>query len=481
MNPSHYTDMIRPSLDLLTSEQMKAIHSYSINILEKTGIQVESKDALRIFEKSNAVRIDNHTVFIQAELINHAIEQAPSSIDIYNKTGEHAFTLGEKQGRETFFGIGVTNSYFQDIMTGIPRPFTRNDMQVSTKLGDILDNYDTVSTLGIPSDVDARKLDLFSALDMYANTSKPLVLLISGENTIASVFDILSYLHGDISKKPFIIPYLNPITPLVLNKSTTDKMMVSIDHQLPVMFSNYCMYGGSSPVTEAGTLALLNAELLAGLVFSQVFREGSKMILGSLPSAFNMATMRSSYTPTSYLLNLAIAEMMHFYNIPHCGTSGSNNGWEAYILASADLWQNHLSSCIGKIGCAPFVGGNLDSMAFSPNSVVLSNHIIGEAKKFSRGFSLNDESVNLNEIHSVGHGGNYFTSEQTLASIMGISSEEEIWPALSLDSWEKMGRPKAENYLKDYSLNLYNQAKKESEEYADIIRKGDEYISNLPD
>ena len=64
---------------------------------------------------------------------------------------------------------------------------------------------------------------------------------------------------------------------------------------------------------------------------------------------------------------------------------------------------------------------------------------------------------------------------------MGISSEEEIWPALSLDSWEKMGRPKAENYLKDYSLNLYNQAKKESEEYADIIRKGDEYISNLPD
>lgn len=106
-------------------------------------------------------------------------------------------------------------------------------------------------------------------------------------------------------------------------------MIAAINNNLPLMYSNCCMYGGCSPITEGGTLALLNAELLGGLVFSQLVKEGSKMILGSLPAAFNMSTMGSYYAPTTYLLNLACAEMMDYYKIPHCGTSGSSNAWDA--------------------------------------------------------------------------------------------------------------------------------------------------------
>lgn len=200
------------------------------------------------------------------------------------------------------------------------------------------------------------------------------------------------------------------------------------------------------------------------------------MILGSLPAAFNMMTMGSYYTPSTYLLNLACAEMMNFYNIPHCGTSGSSNGWEADLLASGDLWQNHLTSCIGKIGCAPFVGGSFDSMAFSPTTVVLSDYIIGEARKFAKGFVLNDETVNLAEIDKVGHGGNYFTSEQTLASLSELNTTNSIWPSLSLDTWKDQGMPKAHELLINYTKDLYAKARKSSEDNSDIIRKGEEYI-----
>jgi trimethylamine--corrinoid protein Co-methyltransferase len=312
---------------------------------------------------------------------------------------------------------------------------------------------------------------------MYANTSKPLVLLNSEGKDIERVFEMLNHLHGDISTKPFCIPYFNPITPLVLNKSTTDKMIVSIDYNMPIMYSNYSMYGGSSPMTVGGTLALLNAELLAGLVFSQLVKEGSKMIMGSLPAAFNMKTMGSYYTTSTYLLNLACAEMMNFYEIPHCGTSGSSNAWGADLLASADLWQNHLTSCIGKVGCAPFVGGNFDSMAFSPTTVVLSDHIIGEVKKFAKGFTLNDEAVNLTEIDEIGHGGNYFTSEQTLASMSDLNSGNEIWSSLSLDSWKELGLPKAEQKLINHTKEIYSKAIEASEENIDTIKKGEDFIS----
>lgn len=467
---------VRPKLQLLDPEQINEIHRYSIRILEDTGIEVESKAALQIFAKSDGVKIKNNVVFIKGELVNNAIKQAPSNIEVFNKSGDHAFHLGTNQGDETHFGIGVTNTWFQETDGGRVELFTRKHMQHSTKLGDLLENYAMVSTLGLPSDVAVEKSDLYSALDMYANTSKPLVLLIAGDNKIKDVFELLSFLHGDISTKPFCIPYVNPITPLVLNKSTTDKMAASITHDLPVMYSNYSMYGGTSPVTEGGSLALLNAELLAGLVFGQLVKEGSKMILGSLPAAFNMATMGSYYTPSSYLLNLACAEMMNFYEIPHCGTSGSNNGRGADLLASGNLWLNHLSSCMGKIGCAPFVGGNFDSMAFSPATAVLSNQIIGEVRKFARGFALNDETVNLQEIHNVGHGGDYFTSEQTLASLHELNNSGSIWSSMSLDAWKGRNMPTAEKELIDYTKDLYSKAKKASGETVDIIKKGEEYI-----
>jgi trimethylamine--corrinoid protein Co-methyltransferase len=236
------------------------------------------------------------------------------------------------------------------------------------------------------------------------------------------------------------------------------------------------MYGGTSPFSEADSLALLNAELLAGLVFGQLVKEGSKMILGSLPAAFNMATMGSYYTPASYLLNLACAEMMAHYEIPHCGTSGSSNGRGADLLASGNLWLNHLSSCMGKIGCAPFVGGTFDSMVFSPATVVLSNQIIGEARKFSRGFALSSETIHLEEITKVGHGGDYLTSEQTLASLQEFSNTESIWPSLSLHAWMERGMPAAEKELIEYTQALYARAIKDSEDSTDIIKKGEEFI-----
>jgi len=470
---------VRPRLELLNPEQMNEVHRYSIEILEKTGIRVDSDAARRIFKESGAVSINGNKVYISAELINHAVKKAPPDIEIFKRNGERAFHLGIKQGSETYFGIGVTNIYYQDIESNQLELFTRKHMQHSTRMGDLLDNYDIISTVGIPSDVPVALSDLYATLDMYANTDKPLVLLISGEKKIDDVLEMLSILHGNISTRPFCIPYVNLITPLVLNASTTDKMISAISYDLPLMFSNYSMYGGTSPATPGGTLALLNAELLAGLVFSQLIKEGSKIILGSLPAAFNMSSIGSYYTPYSYLLNLACAEMMHYYEIPHCGTSGSNNGRGADLPASENLWVNHLSSCLGKVGCAPFVGGTFESMAFSPAMVVLSNHIIGEARKFARGFTLDDKCVNLDEIKKVGPGGNYFTSEQTLGLLQEKTNIAELWKVVDIEEWEKQNMPKAEDELIELTREFYNMAQKTPEESLDVMVRGEAFIRSM--
>ena len=141
--------------------------------------------------------------------------------------------------------------------------------------------------------------------------------------------------------------------------------------------------------------------------------------------------------------------------------------------------MNHLLACIGKVGCAPFVGGNFDSMAFSPSTVGLSDHIIGEARKLARGFALDQASVNLSEIHRVGHGGNYFTSEGTIASLDELKHERSIWPALSLNEWKEQHMPTAEKELIDYSIDLYGKAMRASGDAGELIEKGEHIIERF--
>jgi trimethylamine--corrinoid protein Co-methyltransferase len=470
-------NIVQPNLQILTNEQVLKIHEYSIEILENTGIKVESSKALAMFEKTGAVRIDGEFVYIQRELVDHAIKTSKSEINVYNKNGDLAFQLSN--GHETRFGVGVTNTDYQDIETDKIDKIKRNNIQTSIRLSDKLENYDIISTIGIPSDVPTEKLDLINTLDLYANTSKPLILLVSESERMEDVLKLLIHLHGDISSKPFVIPYFNPITPLVLNGDTTDKMFTTIEYGLPISFSNYGMYGGTSPMTEGGTLALLNAELLAGLVFSQIAKEGTPIVLGSLPAGFNMVTMGSYYSSSSYLINLACAEMMNYYNIPHCGTSGSGTGYGPDLLASGDLWMNHLTSCIGKVGMAPFVGGNFDSTAFSPTTVVMSDHIIGKSRKFAKGFSIDNNTVNLEEMKTIGHGGNYLTSSQTLEALGSFNFANELWPSMSLETWQEQGNPTPKQILKDRTKTLYDQASVSSQEIDEITRKGEDYIESI--
>ena len=49
----------------------------------------------------------------------------PSSVDIFDRTGKHRFTLGDEFQQSTRFGIGVTNLHFQDPMTDKVVPFVQ--------------------------------------------------------------------------------------------------------------------------------------------------------------------------------------------------------------------------------------------------------------------------------------------------------------------------------------------------------------------
>ena len=469
--------MVKPEIHVLNPENRERVHWYSLDILSRVGIRVDYKPARDLFVANGFKADDNQRVYISAEQVDWALTQAPSIADIYTRDGKPAFQVGLGKNSQTRFGVGVTNLYYQHPGDDRVEPFNREHMALTATLGDALGQFDLLATPGVLKDLPPDTADLISTLEMVANTTKPLVLLVSNHHCFTTTLDMLEHLTGGLDQKPFVIPYFNPITPLVLNETTAEKMMMAVERGLPMIYNNYGMSGATAPITPGGTLAVLNAELLAGLVYSQVLKEGTPIILGSLPAGFSMQAMQACYTPHTMLLNLACAEMMAHYGLPHSGTSGSGPGWGPDLLAGGMHWMNNLTSCLGKVGLAPFCGGNFSSVAFSPPAVVYANEIITQARLFSQGFSLDEIDVAVDEIAAIGPGGNFLMADMTVKLCREINYSNPIWPEISLEEWQEMGMPKAEKLLREYTLELLNNHPRPADRDA-LVEKGEAFIKS---
>jgi trimethylamine--corrinoid protein Co-methyltransferase len=465
--------IVRPRLAVLSRGEMQQIHDYSLRILSTCGVRVDSERARQLFVgAAGAAAVDGDRVRIPGELVDWAVATAPAVIEIYDRRARLAFRLPDRAR----FGVGVTALQYQDPDSDRVTPFGRKHMELMVRLGGRLPSYDVVSTVGIVQDVPPSESDLYATLDMVANTDKPLVILVSDEHAFPSVLNLLEHLCGDLATHPFVLPYFNPISPLIIGRGTISKMFHTVERGLPFIYSTYGMSGASAPITPAGEMVLLNAELLAGLVLSQLMKEGTPIVIGSLPAFFDMRGMGSFYEPRSYLIDLACAEMMGFYQLPHCGTSGSGVGWGADLISAGHQWLNHLVSCIGNVGLAPFVGDVLGSKAFSPSVAVYANEVIEQARLFAEGFALDEDSAALEEILSVGPGGSFLMTDLTLKRFRRAAFQSDVFPNLTMEKWQEKGMPEPGRWLSQYTRHLLDDLEPPGD-HAELIARGETMIS----
>jgi trimethylamine--corrinoid protein Co-methyltransferase len=469
------TSIIQPKIKVLSQENIRQIHEDALVVLSRTGVQIESERALKLLAKRGGVNVAGECVTFERETVEWAIQSAPSHFAVFNRRGEPAFEFG---GDRTLFGIGCTTLHYQDPMSGKTVTFARKHMAEMTRLGHALPNYDTVATIGIIQDIHPDIADLYATLEMVANTTKPLVILVSDDDLFLPTLQMLEHLIGDLGEKPFIIPYVNPITPLVINQGTIDKMFASIEYGLPFIYNSFGLSGVTTPMTPAGVLVLLMAEQLAGLILTQVIKEGAAVSLGILPSYMDMHSMVNFYDPISHLINLAAAEMVAHYDIPYSGMGGGSPGWGPDFMAVATYWMNHLTALIGKVNFVSFVGDTMTAKVFSPVNVVLGHEVISKALKFSQGFKLDEENVGIAEILEVGPGGHFLSSPLTRKHVRTAYYQSPIYPNISFEEWSKLGQPDAVVLLKEYTRDFLSNLTPPDDQ-VDLITKGEAFIKTL--
>lgn len=468
--------VVKPKISVLDSENIEYILQKAFEILENPGIKVESETARQILLKrvGNSA-VNGEWVTIPEEIVRWSLKNVPSKVDIYDRLGNSTFSIGDG---EVHCGIGVTALYYQDPLTDNLKAFNRSHIKTLVNLANKLPNYEVISTPGILQDVPVNKADMLASLEMTANSNKPLVLLISDGDQYLNTINMFESLYGVLNLKPSLIPYLNPITPLVMNKDTFNKLLISIEKGLPVIYSNYSLAGMTAPITPSGILPLLLAELLAGVVFSQLVKPGAAIVVGMLPAYFDMKHMTNFYDPMSFLINVACSEIMQYLNLPHCGTSGSGTGWGADLIAASTYWMNYLTYFLSNGGIAPFVGDSLGSKSISAKTLVYVHEVIEQSRRLSNGFDLDGTDFDLDELRIAARSGSFISTHSTKKYFRNAYYQHPFFKNLTMEKWQASGQPTAEGILRDTTIQLLKD-NKDAENYNEILARGEMFINNL--
>jgi trimethylamine--corrinoid protein Co-methyltransferase len=187
--------------------------------------------------------------------------------------------------------------------------------------------------------------------------------------------------------------------------------------------------------------------------------------------------MLNFYDPQSILINVACAEMMAHYHLPHCGVTGSGTGWGADFISADTYWMNLLTYSLTRGGLAPFVGDTLGAKVFSPNTVVYVHEIIDQARRVAAGFQLDDASAVLDEIARVGPGGSFLATPSTRRVYKTGYYTSPVFPHWSLEQWQARGQPEAKSLLRQHTQALIESAPA-PEDHAELLAKGEALIQS---
>lgn len=430
--PPSIHDTGAPSFRVLTDDGRRRIHDAALAVLEDPGVRITTLEARRVLVDAGATA-DGDVVRIPARLVGDALAAAPKRFVLFDRDGSERLHLGE--GR-AYFGTGVTALAYEDPATGTVDDFTLEDIAALARLTDALPSLDFIATPGVVRagpDLPQRIVNQREFIAMVTGTSKPIMPLIEDATVLADIVEMAAIVAGGadaLRARPFVVPYLNSVTPLVFNPETLDKLLFAVDAGLPVVCQAAPTLGATGPVTPAGTAVLCAAETLAGLVIAQARRPGAPYITGSMPMVMDMRSgdVTGGGGP-GLLVYLAGVELARHWGLPQVGSGGSADSKIADEQGAREAGIAIVQDVLEGVDLSFDVGSLEMGLTTSAIQVVMADEAIEVARDLLRGVPTDDDALAVDVIREVGIGGHFLATRHT------ASHQRELWMP-TLTSWE---------------------------------------------
>ena len=428
--------------EFLSPDDIDSIHSTSMKVMEDVGVSFPHEGVLKLFA-DHGFRTEGEKVFLKEQQVMDALASVPKQFTIHALDPDKSVTVGDGS---PVFAPGYGAPFLVDYEVGKREP-TLEDYLSLVRLADSLPNLDMSGHLLVePSDVasEAAHLEMLRAHMLHSD--KPFIGSAEGEAGARHTMEMAEILYDEkIGERPVTITLINSLSPLGYSDEMLRALLVYAEHRQPVVIAALAMAGSTGPITLAGLLAMQNAELLAGVVLTQLVNPGTPAVYGSTSTNIDMKTGALAIgSPELSLMISAHAQLARHYNLP--SRSGGALADASFPDAQAGLesMASLLTTVNSGVDFVLHAGGILSSyLAFSAEKLVLDDEMCGMLRRYEEGITVDPDTLAYDVIESVGSDGNYLMEMHTVKRC-----RTEFWtPAVidraGLEAWMDTGRKRA--------------------------------------
>jgi len=428
---------------VLSEREINDIHEASLTILRDTGVLVHHEEMLELLGRAGAeVDLAGKIARFPERLVTESVTQAGKQYTLYGRDPAQVARFGQGD----FVLMSSPGQYaWMDAQTGTRRPATTQDAHDAIHLADALDNITIVGSMAQPEEVSQRYRDVFLTGELVKGTTKPTRCWVRNGATARYILEIYRAVAGGeeaLRARPMVEAFLEPISPLQLPRDGLDIVKEFVQAGQPVSIGPMAMVSGTGPGTLAGTLAQENAEILAGVVVTQILAPGTPITYGGIPHIMDPRTGICSFgSPEQGLMAVAMVQMGRFYGFPTYVNVGLTDAKTLDAQAGAEKGTTMMLGALAGADMFGHAGICGTDHAAGLEWLMADHELMAYAKRIARGFDVTPEALAADVVKTVGPGGSFLAEEHTVRHFRDeLWMSDSTWTRQTWDAWTGAGR-----------------------------------------
>lgn len=431
---------MKPTYQLLTQAEIEKIHETSLKIMGNVGI-VFSYAPVRELLRTHGAKVDGDTVFFPKEMVEAKLSTVPSAFTLCGRNPEKNVEINTEATR---YAGPYGAPYVQDLDNG-RRYGSLDDFIKIVKLVNDLPHIDIQSHISCePNDVDADIRHNVMVYNTLKYSDKPLMGSVLGYDAAKQSIEMAAIAHGglDVLKEKTIIASIPcTLTPLSYDDKMAGAIIAYAEFNQAQLVNSLSIAGATTPATFAGTVALQNAEILAGIILAQCVNPGCPIVYSASGSNAEMRTGALSIgSPEDAIFSLINGQLAKFYKMP-CRVSGTLS--DSKMMDSQAAFESAITGIMSQLAGGNFVlhsAGIIETYnCISLEKLMIDHEMLGYFKHIGRGVEVNDDTLAYDAIAEVGPQGEFLSNAHTFTHFRKTFYQPFITNRQNAEQWREDG------------------------------------------
>jgi len=433
-----YIERNIPNFEVLNEEALEIIEANAETVLAEIGVNfVDNPAALDRWREAGA-DIDGERVRIPRGLARQLCQTAPSQFTQHARNPERSVEIG---GKNLVLAPVYGPPFVRDAQGG-RRYATMADFEKFVKLGYMSKwLHHSGGTVCEPTDVPVNKRHLDMLYAHMSLSDKPYMGSVKEPSRARDSIEMSDILFGGLNDRTVMTSLININSPLTFDGIMMGALEEFAAANQASIISPFIVGGAMAPVSVAGTLTQVLAEVMAGVAYSQLIRPGAPVIFGAFVTSIDMNSGAPTFgTPEAAHITYGAGQLARRLGLPY-RSAGSFCGSKLPDAQAAYETANSLN--VGLLSGVNFMlhscGWLEGGLVASFEKFVMDADQLGTLHHIARGVAVDENAQAMDALREVGPGGHFLGCAHTHANFKDAFWRSEMLDYKPFETWFEEG------------------------------------------